>query len=147
MGQTMTGSQTQGVIGVVIVAHGGLARELLAAAEHVMGRQDAVRTIRIDPDYDKPVKAAEIRDAADAVDQGRGVAVLVDLHGSSPANLCKAVCGPAPRHILTGANVPMLLKLLQTRQLPLDQAAALALAAARKYIDGRDLGPGEDDDA
>lgn len=144
MGQTMTGSQTPGIIGVVIVAHGGLAGELLAAAEHVMGRQDAVRTIRIDPDYDKPAKAAEIRDAADDVDQGRGVAVLVDLHGSSPANLCRAVSGPAPRHILTGANVPMLLKLLQARHLPLDQAVAQALASARKYIEGRDLGPAQD---
>lgn len=143
MGQTMAGKQTAGALGVVIVAHGGLARELLAAAEHVMGNQSGIRTIRIDPDYDKPAKALEIRAAADSVDQGRGVVVLVDLHGSSPANLCQAVCGPAPRHILTGANVPMLLKLLQSRHLPLDQAAGLAVVAARKYIEGRDLGPAE----
>lgn len=132
------------MIGIVIVAHGGLARELRAAVEHVMGAQTGVRTISIDPDYDKLAKAAEIRDAADSVDQGRGVAVVVDLHGSSPANLCKAVSGSAPRHILTGANLPMLLKLMQSRHLALDQAVALALAAARKYIEGRDLGLPED---
>jgi mannose PTS system EIIA component len=145
MGQAMTGSRTPGVVGVVIVAHGGLARELLAAVEHVMGRQPGIRTVAIDPDYDKLAKAAEIRAAADSVDEGRGVAVVVDLHGSSPANLCQAVSGLAPRHILTGANVPMLLKLVQSRHLPLDQAVAQALLAARKYIEGRDLGPMEDD--
>ena len=146
MGQTVTEAEPPGMIGVVIVAHGGLARELLAAVEHVMGKQPGVRAVSIDPDYDKLAKVTEIRAAADAVDSGRGVAVVVDLHGSSPANLCKAVSGAAPRHILTGANVPMLLKLLQSRHLLLDQAVALALLAARKYIEGRDLGPPEEEE-
>lgn len=144
MGQAMTENKAPGAVGVVIVAHGGLARELLAAVEHVMGRQSGIRAVAIEPDYDRPAKAAEIRAAADAVDEGRGVVVVVDLHGSSPANLCQAVGGPAPRHILTGANLPMLLKLMQSRHLPLDQAAAQAVLAARKYIEGRDLGPVED---
>lgn len=139
----MTGMQTPEELGIVIVAHGGLARELLAAVEHVMGRLDGVRTISIAPDYDRGAKAAEIRAAADAVDTGAGVVVVVDLHGSSPANLCQAVGGPAPRHILTGANVPMLLKLAQSRHLPLDEAAQAAVAAGRKYIDGRHLGNDE----
>ncbi len=139
----MTGMQTPEELGIVIVAHGGLAREFLAAVEHVMGRLDGVRTISIAPDYDRVAKAAEIRAAADAVDSGAGVVVVVDLHGSSPANLCQAVRGAAPRHILTGANVPMLLKLAQSRHLPLDEAAQAAVAAGRKYIDGRHLGNDE----
>jgi len=99
MGQSATVRQTPHEIGIVIVAHGGLARELLAAVEHVVGKLSGVRAISIDPDYDRQAKASEIRAAADAVDDGSGVVVVVDLHGSSPANLCQAVRGPAPRHI------------------------------------------------
>ncbi|WP_323040822.1 PTS fructose transporter subunit IIA [Gemmobacter sp.] len=143
MGQSVTGMGKPGEIGIVVVAHGGLARELLAAVEHVVGKLQGVRAISIDPEYDRLAKGTEIRAAADSVDGGSGVAVLVDLHGSSPANLCQAVCGPAPRHILTGANVPMLLKLVQSRHLPLDAAVQAALVAGRKYIDGRELGSGE----
>lgn len=143
MGQAMTGRQSPEELGIVIVAHGGLAREFLAAVEHVMGPLAGVRTVSIAPDYDRAAKAGEIRAAAEAVDTGAGVVVVVDLHGSSPANLCQAVSGPAPRHILTGANVPMLLKLAQSRHLPLDEAAQAAVAAGRKYIDGRHLGTDE----
>lgn len=130
-------------IGVVIVAHGGLARELVSAVEHVIGPVNGVRSIRIEADYDRDAKWAEIRQAADAVEEGRGVVVVVDLHGSSPANLCQAVSGQCQRHILTGANLPMLLKLMQSRHLSLEDAAQAAILAGRKYIDGRGLGPVE----
>lgn len=130
-------------IGVVIVAHGGLARELVAAVEHVIGPLVGVHAVSIEADYDRTAKWAEIRAAADSVDLGRGVAVVVDLHGSSPANLCQAVSGQCQRHILTGANLPMLLKLMQSRHLSLEDAAQAAIAAGRKYIDGRGLGPVE----
>lgn len=143
MGQAISQSPTDTAIGIVIVAHGGLARELLLAVEHVMGAQAGVRVISIDADYDRTAKWVEIRDAALAVDNGTGVAVVVDLHGSSPANLCQAVKGRGARHILTGANVPMLLKLMQSRHLPLDEAVQAAVTAGRKYIDGRELGPGK----
>ena len=129
--------------GIVLVAHGGLAREFLAAVEHVMGPLDGVRAISIEADYDRAEKWEEIRRAADSVDIGAGVCLVVDLHGSSPANLCQAVRGPSARHILTGANVPMLLKLAQSRHLPLDIAVAAAVTSGRKYIDGREMGPGE----
>jgi len=143
MGQAMSQISVSADIGIVIVGHGGLARELLAAVQHVMGLQQGIRVVSIDADYDRTAKWTEIRDAAMAVDGGSGVAVVVDLHGSSPANLCQAVKGPGARHILTGANVPMLLKLVQSRHLPLDEAVQAAVSAGRKYIDGRDLGPGE----
>ena len=142
MGRAVAGMEEPGVIGIVIVAHGGFADQLLGVVEHVMGKLDAVRTVSIDPECDRTAKGDEIRAAADSVDAGQGVVVVVDLHGSSPANLCSAVQGTGARHILTGANVPMLLKLAQSRHLPLNQAAQAALLAGRKYIDGRDVGPG-----
>lgn len=131
------------MIGIVIVAHGGLATELLGVMEHVMGRLAGVRTVSIAAECDRTAKGTEIRQAAEAVDQGQGVVVVVDLHGSSPANLCGFVRGMGQRFIITGANVPMLLKLAQSRHLPLAQAAEAAMLAGRKYIDGRELGPGD----
>lgn len=144
MGRATAANREPSVIGIVVVGHGQLASELLGVVEHVVGKLSAVRTVSIEPECDRAAKGEEIRAAANAVDDGSGVAVVVDLHGSSPANLCKTVCGVAPRHILTGANVPMLLKLAQSRHLPLDEAVQAALLAGRKYIDGYDPGLGED---
>ncbi len=55
------------MIGIVIVAHGGLAREYLSAVEHVVGKQDGVRAIAIEDDHDRAAKQQEICVAADAV--------------------------------------------------------------------------------
>ena len=126
------------MIGIVIVAHGGLAREYLAAMEHVVGRQPGVRTIAIEPDCDRARKQSEICDAADAVDEGGGVVVVTDMFGGSPSNLSLPACGPADRKILYGANLPMLIKLAKSRAQPVDVAVRRALAAGRKYIDSFD---------
>ncbi len=72
------------MIGIVIVAHGGLAREYLSAVEHVVGEQGGVRAISIEPDHDRPMKQLEICAAADAVDTGDGVVVVTDMFGGSP---------------------------------------------------------------
>ena len=84
------------MIGIVIVAHGRLAEEYRAAMEHVVGHQDAVRTIVIGNDDDRAAKQDEICDAADAVDSGSGVVVVVDMFGGSPSNLSIKACNPAP---------------------------------------------------
>ena len=71
------------MIGIVIVAHGGLAKEYLAAVEHVVGKQSGMRAISIDPDHDRVAKQAEICAAADSVDSGDGVVVVTDMFGGS----------------------------------------------------------------
>lgn len=126
------------MIGIVIVAHGGLAREYLAAVEHVVGRQDGVRAISIAPDHNRASKQSEISDAADAVDEGDGVVVVTDMFGGSPSNLSLRACAPKDRVILYGANLPMLIKLAKSRRLPLDEAVEGALQAGRKYINSFD---------
>ena len=130
-----------GMIGIVIVAHGGLAREYLAAVEHVLGPQQGIRAIAIEADHDRTAKQDEIRAAADAVDTGAGTVVVTDLFGGSPSNLSMLACEARNRHIMFGANLPMLIKLAQCRGQPLATAVDAALTAGRKYIDGRDLRP------
>lgn len=129
------------MIGIVIVAHGGLAREYLAAVEHVVGRQDGMQAVAIEPSHDRGAKQAEICAAADAVDCGDGVVIVTDMFGGSPSNLSLRACLPANRRILYGANLPMLIKLAKCRRRSVGEAASAALAAGRKYIDSIEVGP------
>lgn len=131
------------MIGIVIVAHGGLAREYLAAIEHVIGKQPGMMAISIEPDHDREAKQAEILAAADAVDTGDGVVVVTDLFGGSPSNLSLRACAPANRRILYGANLPMLIKLAKSRHLPVGDAVRCAMEAGKKYINSRNIGPNE----
>ena len=128
------------MIGIVIVAHGGLAREYLSAVEHVVGKQKKMMAIAIFDEHDRAEKQAEIVQAVEAVDQGAGVVVVTDMFGGSPSNLSLPACAARNRRILYGANLPMLIKLTKSRDLPLAEAVALALDAGRKYINSLDLG-------
>ena len=128
------------MIGIVIVAHGGLAREYLAAVEHVVGPQPGLAAVTIEENHDRAAKQEEISRAADAVDTGDGVVVVTDLFGGSPSNLALRACERRQRMILYGANLPMLLKLAKTREQPLAVAVERAKHAGRKYIDSVDVG-------
>ena len=123
------------MIGIVIVAHGGLAEEYRRAVEHVMGPQQGVRAISVAASCDRSGKENEIRAAADAVDQGDGVVVVTDIFGGSPSNLSMGACVPRDRKIFYGANLPALIKLARSRDKPLTEALALAKAAGTRYMD------------
>lgn len=123
------------MIGIVIVAHGGLAREYLAAVEHVIGPQEGVRAISISDEDDRAAKMREIKEASDAVDQGEGVVIVTDIFGGSPTNLALPACDAPGRCILYGANLPMLIKLAKCRACPLEVAVKKAAEAGRKYLD------------
>ncbi|MFZ3584280.1 PTS sugar transporter subunit IIA [Loktanella sp. DJP18] len=129
------------MIGIVIVAHGNLAREYLSAVEHVVGRQPGICAISIAPDDDRSVKQAEICDAADAVDVGNGVVIVTDMFGGSPSNLSLRACSPENRRILYGANLPMLIKLAKSRNKTVPEAVTAAIDAAHRYINSHIVGP------
>ena len=130
------------MIGIVIVAHGGLAREYLSAVEHVVGPQSGMVAIAIEDEHDRSVKQAEIIAAANSVDGGEGVVVVTDMFGGSPSNLSLPACTASGRRIVYGANLPMLIKLAKSRDLPVGDAVTAALDAGRKYINSLDLGGG-----
>lgn len=129
------------MIGIVIVAHGGLAKEYVAAVQHVVGAQPNLQPIAIGPEDDREEKQREICAAADAVDTGSGVVVVTDLFGGSPSNLSLRACSPADRRILYGANLPMLIKLTKSRHLPVADAVRQAMEAGRKYINSHTINP------
>jgi mannose PTS system EIIA component len=132
------------LIGIIIVAHGGLAGEYLAAIEHVVGRQPGVRAVAIAADHDRSEKESEICAAADAVDTGDGVVIVTDLFGGSPSNLSLRAGTAENRRILYGVNLPALIKLAKSRQQPIGDAVRCSVEAGKKYITAQNLrhGPG-----
>ena len=123
------------MIGIVIVAHGGLATEYMAAVEHVVGAQSGIAAVTIRADFDRDEKREEICQAADGVDCGDGVVIVTDMFGGSPCNLSLSACNCSNRRVLYGANLPLLVKLAKCRGKPLPEAIAKAIDAGRKYID------------
>lgn len=123
------------MIGIVVIAHGGLAAELLAATEHVVGPLPAARAIAVQPQDDPLALAAEVDAAVAATDDGDGVALVTDMLGGSPANLALGALGVGAREVIYGANLPLLVKLAKARHLPLAEAAEAAVEAGRKYVD------------
>ena len=128
------------MIGVVIVGHGRLAEEYLAAIEHVMGPQTGIEAVSIAAECDRSDKQSEICRIADSVDQGNGVVVVTDMFGGSPSNLSLRACSPENRRILYGANLPMLIKLAKSRKMAVPDAVDAALDAAHKYINSHSVG-------
>lgn len=123
------------MIGMVIVTHGGLAREFRLALEHVVGPQNQLETISIGPEDDMEQRRADILAAIAAVDQGRGVVVLTDMFGGTPSNLAISVMDEAQIEVIAGINLPMLVKLAGVRKEgPLKLAIEKAKEAGRKYI-------------
>ena len=123
------------MIGIVIVAHGDLAGALLAAMEHVVGPQQDVRAITIQPADDLHAKQAEIDSAVVMVNSGNGVVLITDMFGGTPSNLALGALGAQDVEVIYGANLPMLVKLAKCRERPMAEAVEQALQSGRKYID------------
>ncbi len=123
------------MIGMVLVTHGRLADEFIAATEHVVGPQSQVRAVCIGPDDDMEQRRKDIIAAVDDVDGGDGVILLTDMFGGTPSNLAISVLDKANVEVIAGMNLPMLIKLASARESEsLADAVASAQEAGRKYI-------------
>lgn len=123
------------MIGLIVVAHGSLADEFLAATEHVVGKLEGARAISVGPADDLRDKQREIAAAVDDVDAGDGVVVVTDMFGGTPANLAMGALTRPNVEVIYGANLPLLVKLATRRDFSVEAAVAQALEAGHKYID------------
>ncbi len=123
------------MIGIVLVTHGRLANEFRSAVEHVMGPQQQMETISIEPQDNIDSRRKEIIEAVKKVNSGEGVAILTDMFGGTPSNLAISVMNEPNIEVVAGINLPMLVKLATVRgEVPLADAVTQAQAAGRKYI-------------
>ena len=120
---------------MVVVTHGKLALEFIAATEHVVGKQKDIEAICIEPDDDMEKRREDILAAVQKVDTGGGVAILTDMFGGTPSNLAISIMGKVPVEVVAGINLPMMVKLASIRNsMPLAEAVLAAQEAGRKYI-------------
>lgn len=123
------------MIGMVVVSHGRLADEFVAALNHVMGKQENVTTVCVGPNDDMTSKRGEVLTAIKQVDKGDGVVVLTDLFGGTPSNIAISVMGETKAEVVAGVNLPLLIKLAELRKTEtLGTAVAAAREAGQKYI-------------
>jgi len=123
------------MVGVVIATHGGLAEALLRTAESIVGKLDRCEAVSIGASLSMDDCRARLEDAVRRVDDGAGVLILTDMFGGTPANLALTLLDDRIE-VITGANLPMLLKVASARasNLPLAAAAELITAHAQKNI-------------
>jgi PTS system mannose-specific IIA component len=123
------------MIGIVLVAHGHLAFEFLAALEHVVGPQKQIASISIGPEDDMERRRLDILEAVRCADSGEGVVLLTDMFGGTPSNLAISVMNGSNVEVLAGVNLPMLIKLATVREgHTLEEAVLQAQDAGRKYV-------------
>lgn len=98
-------------IGALVVTHGKLGNELLAAAEMIVGDLGWIEAISIGWHGDVNESKEAIEKGARSVDQGKGVLILTDMFGGTPSNLSLALLEKGRVEIVTGVNLPMIIKL------------------------------------
>ncbi|MCW9034933.1 MAG: PTS sugar transporter subunit IIA [Alphaproteobacteria bacterium] len=123
------------MIGLVLVTHGRLADEFIAALEHVVGPQDNVASVCIGPDDDMEQRRQDILESVSKMDTGDGVILLTDMFGGTPSNLAISIMEKSNVEVIAGINLPMLIKLAGVcKTESLEEAATSAQEAGRKYI-------------
>ena len=123
------------MIGMVLVTHGDLALEFVAALEHVVGEQSHIETVCIGPEDDMEQRRKEIISSVKKVDNGKGVVILTDMFGGTPSNLAISIMDKADVEVVAGVNLPLLIKLAGLRDcMPMKKAVLEAQVAGRKYI-------------
>ncbi len=111
-------------IGGVIVSHGRVANELLAAAETVVGAQNRIAAVSIGWHDDVEVAKSEIARAISQVSEGVGVLLLTDMFGGTPTNISAMFIKENEAEIVTGVNLPMVIKLAsQNKEMSLSEMA------------------------
>jgi PTS system mannose-specific IIA component len=102
------------MIGLVLVAHAGVAGELLAAAEMIVGKLEQAEAVGIAPDASAVVVMAAIKEAVVRV-SGEGAIIMTDMFGGTHSNMSISFLEEGRVEVLTGVNLPMLIRFTQDR--------------------------------
>ncbi|HPL64519.1 MAG: PTS fructose transporter subunit IIA [Syntrophales bacterium] len=122
------------MIGVLIITHGNLGGELILAAEMIKGQLTGVIPISVDSEKGIEEIKKEITSAIKKVDRGEGVLILTDLFGGTPSNIALSFLKEGKIEVVTGVNLPMLLKLEIRKEKSLAELAYFLKDYGRKNI-------------
>ena len=104
------------MIGVLITTHGNLGSELIKAAELIRGSLKGIVPISVDQTKGVEDLKKEISTAIKKLDQGQGILILTDLFGGTPSNISLSFMKEGKVEVITGVNLPTLLKLPDIRE-------------------------------
>ena len=122
------------MIGLMIITHGNLALELRSAMEHMIGDQNDIEIFSITPEDDIDIQKNNIEKKLKELNQGKGVIILTDVFGGTPSNLALNFLDPGVVEIMSGVNLPMLIKICQLRDKDISEVIQEGKIAAQKYI-------------
>lgn len=122
-------------VGLLLITHNRIGAELLTTATRMLGSCPLSATAMPVSESDDPDRLrAEALRRADALDDGAGVLVLTDLFGSTPANVAAALCANPNVRVLSGVNLPMLVRVLNYHGLGLKDLAEKALSGGQDGV-------------
>jgi len=123
------------MLGLLVVTHGEVAKELVASVRKIVGEIKSLESVSIDWNDDVDEATRRIEEARKRVDGGTGVLLLTDMFGGTPTNLALSMLEPGKLEIVTGVNLPMLIKFADlTAELSLPDAARAVADEAREAI-------------
>ena len=130
----MTEDSKKTQVGIIIVSHADYGSAMLRTAEFILGPQSDCSSISVDIAHEVSEMVRRLTDAAQRLDKGAGVIILTDMFGGTPTNLALALLATHKVEVVTGANLPMLLKVFSAREKNLEELAQLAGEAGSKGI-------------
>ena len=122
------------MLGIILVGHNDLADSMKRVAEHVVGPLPDLVCISVLPEDDIDKKRMEIQKAIRKVKKKEGVVLLTDMFGGTPSNLAISVMEEGKIEVISGMNLPMLIKLIRMRKKPLGEAVRAAAESGSHYI-------------
>ena len=104
------------MVGAIIVTHGSLGEEIIKSAEMIIGHQEKIKSVAIRPEDSEATIRENISKALNEVDEGKGVLILTDMFGGTPSNLSLCFFEENRIEVVTGINLPMLIKFSTERK-------------------------------
>lgn len=122
------------MVGVIVVTHGQFGKYLLEAAQTILGPQEQCAHIAVEGAVEMSALLSDLKHTVKQLETGDGVIILTDMFGGTPSNISLSLLQPGKVDVLTGANLPMLLRILGMRGQDLAQLAQDAKNAAIQGI-------------
>ncbi|GAB6113451.1 PTS sugar transporter subunit IIA [Desulfomicrobium escambiense] len=122
------------MVGVILVTHGQFGQHLLEAAQTILGPQEQCAHLAVEGAVDMATLLTDLKSAVKRMETGEGVIILTDMFGGTPSNISLSLLQPGKVDVLTGVNLPMLLRILGMRDQELTQLAQNAKNAGIQGI-------------
>jgi PTS system ascorbate-specific IIA component len=123
------------MIGILVVSHEPLGTALIRCTRHIFGRlPPQLAALDVVPDEDPDAAHASAQELLARINDGSGAIVLTDVYGATPSRVAMRLVVPHRVRVVTGANLPMLVKAIYSRRMPVDDLVELLVDTGRRAI-------------